>query len=122
MAFLLVPAIVSVPDDFRIVCLISAASNSILSLGVWLTLFTGAPDTAKLSVEHISYKTQILDCIKIREFWHITIPFVISVASFNAFSTYLEQFLAPSGYTAAQSGVLGAILIFGGVLQPWVLL
>ncbi|MBI1320460.1 MAG: MFS transporter [Candidatus Hydrogenedens sp.] len=42
--------------------------------------------------------------------------FLIGIGVFNALSTWIEEILAPRGFTAAQAGVAGAVMMAGGIL------
>ena len=47
--------------------------------------------------------------------------FSVGVAIFTAFSTFLEQFLCPWGYSDTFAGLVGALMIAGGVLAAGII-
>lgn len=49
------------------------------------------------------------------EFYLIFLPFSAYVGLFNAYSSLLNQFLAPYGFSEDDAGIAGALLIFVGI-------
>ncbi|KAI9816138.1 MAG: hypothetical protein M1832_005145 [Thelocarpon impressellum] len=50
------------------------------------------------------------------DFWLVFVPFSVYVGFFNAFSGLINQIMRPHGYSEADAGITGAILILVGLL------
>jgi FLVCR family MFS transporter 7 len=59
--------------------------------------------------------------IRRSEFWLITIPFIIYVGFFNAFSSLINQILEPYGFSESDAGICGAVLIVVGLVTAAIL-
>jgi cyanate permease len=54
--------------------------------------------------------------IRQRDFIFLMVIFFIGLGAFNAVTTWIEQILAPRGFSATQAGDAGGMMIFGGIL------
>ncbi|PMD46070.1 MFS general substrate transporter, partial [Hyaloscypha variabilis F] len=60
---------------------------------------------------------QLLTLLKSPEFWLMFFPFVLLIATFNSFSSIINQILEPHGFSDIESGIAGAILIGVGLVS-----
>ncbi|KAL5115899.1 hypothetical protein ACEQ8H_006215 [Pleosporales sp. CAS-2024a] len=74
------------------------------------------PPTASSDVSKISVVESLRYMGRSRAFYIVFFTFSIYIASFNAFSTLLNQVLYPYGYTEDEAGICGAILIVVGLV------
>lgn len=51
-----------------------------------------------------------------RSFIMLLVIFFVGLGAFNAITTWIEQLLAPRGFTATQAGDAGGIMILGGIV------
>jgi cyanate permease len=54
--------------------------------------------------------------VRQREFILLMAIFFVGLGAFNAVTTWIEQILAPRGFTATQAGDAGGVMIAGGIL------
>ena len=54
--------------------------------------------------------------IRQRDFIFLMLIFFVGLGTFNAVTTWIEQILAPRGFSATQAGDAGGLMIFGGIL------
>lgn len=54
--------------------------------------------------------------LKIREFWFYLFVSFIGMGIFNGITTWVEAIIRPRGFTPADAGTLGALMLVGGVL------
>jgi len=54
--------------------------------------------------------------IRQRDFIFLMIIFFVGLGAFNAVTTWIEQILAPRGFSVMQAGDAGGMMIFGGIL------
>jgi MFS family permease len=59
--------------------------------------------------------------IRQRDFILLLIIFFVGLGAFNAITTWIEQILAPRGFSAIQAGNVGGAMIFGGILGALIL-
>jgi cyanate permease len=59
--------------------------------------------------------------IRQRDFIFLMVIFFVGLGAFNAVTTWIEQILAPRGFSATQAGNAGGIMIFGGILGAVIL-
>ena len=59
--------------------------------------------------------------IRQRDFIILLIIFFVGLGAFNAITTWIEQVIAPRGFSATQAGDAGGIMIFGGILGAVIL-
>jgi len=53
---------------------------------------------------------------KSRDFWLLMVIFFIGLGVFNSVTTWIENIMMPRGFTAAQAGDTGGVMIAGGIL------
>ena len=58
---------------------------------------------------------------KSRDFWLLMVIFFIGLGVFNSVTTWIENILMPRGFTAAQAGDTGGLMIGGGILGALVM-
>ena len=51
-----------------------------------------------------------------RNFILLLVIFFIGLGAFNAITTWIENIIAPRGFTSTQAGTVGGLMIFGGIL------
>ena len=54
--------------------------------------------------------------LKIKEFWYYLIITFVGMGIFNGVTTWVEGIIRPRGFTPADAGTLGALMLVGGVL------
>ncbi|HAL17920.1 MAG TPA: hypothetical protein DCP32_14600 [Anaerolineaceae bacterium] len=59
--------------------------------------------------------------LKIPEFWLYLAAFFVAMGIFNGISTWVENIIRPRGFSPADAGTLGAMMLVGGVLGAVVL-
>jgi len=59
--------------------------------------------------------------IRQHDFIILLIIFFVGLGAFNAITTWIEQVIAPRGFSAVQAGDAGGIMIFGGILGAVIL-
>jgi len=59
--------------------------------------------------------------LKVREFWLYLAVFFVAMGIFNGISTWVENIIRPRGFTPADAGTLGAVLVVGGILGAIIL-
>ena len=63
----------------------------------------------------------LVKMIRQRDFILLMVIFFVGLGAFNAITTWIEQILAPRGFTAIQAGNAGGAMIFGGILGALIL-
>ena len=58
---------------------------------------------------------------KQRDMILLILVFFLALGIFNAVTTWVEQIVSPRGFTIAQAGVAGAIMMFGGIVGAMIL-
>ncbi|MEI6276631.1 MAG: MFS transporter [Prolixibacteraceae bacterium] len=70
--------------------------------------------------EHGDVRALAMDGFKLmfksRDFWLLMFIFFIGLGVFNSVTTWIENIMMPRGFTAAQAGNAGGIMIAGGIL------
>lgn len=59
--------------------------------------------------------------IRQRDFLLLLVIFFVGLGAFNAITTWIEQILAPRGFSVIQAGNAGGAMIFGGILGAVIL-
>jgi MFS family permease len=59
--------------------------------------------------------------VRERNFQLLMVIFFVGLGAFNAITTWIEQILAPRGFSATQAGNAGGIMIFGGIMGAVIL-
>lgn len=59
--------------------------------------------------------------LKVPEFWIYLAAFFVAMGIFNGISTWVENIIRPRGFSPADAGTLGALLVVGGVIGAVVL-
>ena len=54
--------------------------------------------------------------LKVKEFWYYLIITFVGMGIFNGVTTWVEGIIRPRGFTPADAGTLGALMLAGGVL------
>lgn len=54
--------------------------------------------------------------LRVKEFWLYLIVSFIGIGIFNGITTWVENIIRPRGFTPADAGTLGALMLAGGVL------
>jgi len=77
-----------------------------------------APPTPPAEVD--TERSLVLDGLKhifsIRDMQILIALFFIGLGIFNAITTWIEQMVAPRGFSIVQAGTLGAVLMIGGIM------
>jgi MFS family permease len=58
---------------------------------------------------------------KVRDFILLLVIFFVGLGVFNAVTTWIEDILSPRGFTSAQAGITGGLMIAGGILGALVI-
>lgn len=61
------------------------------------------------------------DTLRNRGFLLLMVIFFVGLGAFNAVTTWIEDILKPRGFTSADAGFAGALMIFGGILGAVIL-
>lgn len=59
--------------------------------------------------------------LKVKEFWFYLLVAFIGMGIFNGVTTWVENIIRPRGFSPADAGILGALLLAGGVIGAVVL-
>ncbi|KAJ3397627.1 hypothetical protein HDU92_005369 [Lobulomyces angularis] len=119
IAFLAVPFLVMSKEDFAPFLLGVSILCSIFIIICSLLLLSKNPNFGNLEVKNERenfYKT-LKTLIGIKYYWLLTITFAVGVGLFNSFSVYVTQFISPYEYSNDDAGIIGAVLIFGGIIS-----
>src|SRR5690606_34926994 len=54
--------------------------------------------------------------LKVRDFWLYLVVSFIGMGIFNGVTTWVENIVRPRGFTPADAGTLGALMLVGGVV------
>ena len=100
--------------DFMLVTAILASAISLLVLVTPGT--PPIPPCPSALIPKLSLRTSIQRLVRSPLYIAIFIMFTIYVGLFNAYSTYINQIMAPYGYSSDNAGITGAILIGSGVV------
>jgi len=86
---------------------------------LFLALSRETPPTPPCE-EHGDVRALAMDGFKLmfksRDFWLLMVIFFIGLGVFNSVTTWIENIMMPRGFTAAQAGNTGGIMIAGGIL------
>ena len=63
----------------------------------------------------------LMKMIRQRDFILLLVVFFVGLGAFNAITTWIEQILAPRGFSAIQAGNAGGAMILGGILGAVIL-
>jgi sugar phosphate permease len=61
------------------------------------------------------------DTLRNKNFWLLMVIFFIGLGAFNGVTTWIETILKPRGFTSAQAGIAGGLMIVGGIVGALVL-
>lgn len=67
------------------------------------------------------FKEAILFLMKDKNYIVLFLCYALNVGAFQSLATLVSQLLAPYGYSAGQSGIMGAVVVISGVLSAGVL-
>jgi MFS family permease len=95
-----------------------------LSAVLFILLAREAPPTPPCPPEQ-EERALMLDglrsLVKSRPFWLLMFLFLIGNGTFNGISTWIESIVRPRGFSPAEAGVLGGVLLLGAVLGAAIL-
>eukprot|EP00002_Diphylleia_rotans_P018704 TRINITY_DN3617_c0_g1_i1.p1 TRINITY_DN3617_c0_g1~~TRINITY_DN3617_c0_g1_i1.p1 ORF type:complete len:448 (+),score=102.51 TRINITY_DN3617_c0_g1_i1:47-1390(+) len=117
--FILPPAFAGDKDDIPFMLLVEAIICSVAFI-LFALLFKNNPPTPPSAsqmpkdLENMSQSIRAL--MTDREFWIIFIEFGIGLGAFNSLATLINQILEPYGYTNDDSGTVGALVVFIGLI------
>src|SRR4030042_2782380 len=66
--------------------------------------------------ERIKVFAGLQHIFKQRDMIYLLIIFFVGLGIFNAVTTWVEQILRPRGFDITQAGIIGALMMFGGIL------
>jgi len=89
----------------------------------FLTFFREKPPTPpdETDFERTPVFEGLKHILKRRDMILLIILFFSGLGIFNAITTWIEQMIAPRGFTIVQAGTLGAVLMFGGIIGCFVI-
>jgi len=61
------------------------------------------------------------DTLRNGNFWLLMVIFFIGLGAFNGVTTWIENIVKPRGFTSAQAGIAGGLMIVGGIVGALVL-
>lgn len=74
------------------------------------------PPSEQATVEKVFNFKGIKDLLTNKYFLILSILFFIGLGSFNMITSYVDLIFQPRGYTAEESGIIGAIMLLGGIV------
>jgi len=89
----------------------------------FLTFFREKPPTPpdETDFERTPVFEGLKHILKRRDMILLIMLFFSGLGIFNAITTWIEQMIAPRGFTIVQAGTLGAVLMFGGIIGCFVI-
>jgi len=91
---------------------------------LFFLLFREQPPTPSSSAdeeERLPVGVGLRHIFRQRQMWLLLALFFIGIGIFNAVTTWIEQILAPRGFSEEQAGLAGAAMILGGVIGAAIL-
>jgi cyanate permease len=70
------------------------------------------PDQEERSLVYDGFKQTLIN----KDFLWLMVIFFIGLGVFNAVTTWIEDILRPRGFSAAQAGITGGLMIVGGII------
>jgi len=61
------------------------------------------------------------DTLRNGNFWLLMVIFFVGLGAFNGVTTWIENIVKPRGFTGAQAGIAGGLMIVGGIVGALVL-
>ena len=91
---------------------------TVVSAIAFLIFFKEKPPTppAETDYERTPAFEGLKHILKQRDMILLIVLFFIGLGIFNAITTWIEQMIAPRGFTIIQAGTLGAVLMAGGIV------
>jgi MFS family permease len=71
--------------------------------------------------ERISVFAGLKHIFKQRDMILLMIVFFVAIGIFNAVTTWIEQIIRPRGFNIEQAGIIGAVMMFGGIVGAAIL-
>lgn len=124
IAFILIPTLTVSVDTMPLSVLVCAIISTVAILPVFFmsenppthpSLSAATLQTTTLNGTYLSFWSSLLKVAKNRQFWILWFGFSIFVAFFDVFSTLINQIVLPFGYSNADSGIFGMVLILAGL-------
>lgn len=114
---LVVPLMATTPAELGEMTLYVAV---LFTLTTWFAILTPARPPTPPSITFHTAKPTIRTSLSLlktnKDFFYLFLQFSILVASFNAFASLTEQFVAPYGFSDIQAGIIGAAMVVFGLL------
>jgi len=92
---------------------------TIVGAAAFLILVREKPPTSpdpEGTVERHSVLEGLKHIMTVKDMLILIVVFFFALGMFNAVTTWIEQILAPRGFTVTQAGITGAVMLFGGIL------
>ncbi len=67
-------------------------------------------------IERFRFFEGVRDIFKNRDMLYMLLLFFIGLGMFNAITTWIEQIVHPRGFSAEQAGIVGAVMMFAGIV------
>jgi MFS family permease len=89
----------------------------------YLIFVKDKPETppAEIALERTSPFEGLKHILKQRDMLFLITLFFVGLGIFNAITTWVEQMIAPRGFTIVQAGTLGAVLMVGGIVGCFII-
>ncbi len=104
--------------------LVGTVGEAAISAVLFISLAREAPPTPPCPPE-MEGRALMLDglrsLVKSSPFWLLMAVYLIANSVFNGLSTWIESILRPRGFSPAQAGVAGGLLLLGAILGAFVL-
>jgi MFS family permease len=71
--------------------------------------------------ERIAVFAGLKHILKQKDMIYLIIVFFIALGIFNAITTWIEQIVSPRGFTIAEAGIVGALMMIGGIIGASIL-
>ena len=71
--------------------------------------------------ERIAVLAGLKHILKQKDMIYLIIVFFIALGIFNAITTWIEQIVSPRGFTIAEAGIVGALMMIGGIIGASIL-
>ncbi len=100
---------------------IYGVASVILSISYLIFVKEKPPTPPAAEFERASVFEGLKHIFRQRDMILLIILFFIGLGIFNAITTWIEQMIAPRGFTIVQAGTLGAVLMGGGIVGCFVI-
>ncbi|KAI9199773.1 major facilitator superfamily domain-containing protein [Polychytrium aggregatum] len=124
VAFLIVPAVVQSQGDIQTLLLYYTCLLAGLMIITLVVAREPPPQAESALKEEVRIETSLRKsyskCLGTKLFWLLSVTAAGGISLFSDFTSYLNQIMSPYGYTSDDTGTMGAVLVFSGVIATFV--